>query len=295
MLCIGRLYCDLVFTGVPRMPTLGTEVFAEALGLHAGGGAYISAATFAALGRRAALAATLPAAPFDAVVTREARGAGVDLALCRPGVPGAEPQITVAIAHGGDRAFLTRATGPALPPLDAAAMAASGAAHLHIGELRTLKESPGVLDAARAAGMTVSLDCSWDDALSARDAALIAAVDVFLPNEEEAARLAELGVAAGAAPLTVVKRGAAGADALTGGRRLTVPGLAVPVADTTGAGDAFNGGFLDSWLAGRALDDCLRAGNACGAASVQAAGGTGGLGAIRAAAGSAAGRSRIAN
>ena len=27
VLCVGRLYCDLVFTGVARMPSLGTETF----------------------------------------------------------------------------------------------------------------------------------------------------------------------------------------------------------------------------------------------------------------------------
>ena len=35
VLCAGRLYCDLIFTGVPRFPSLGTEVFAGGLGLHA--------------------------------------------------------------------------------------------------------------------------------------------------------------------------------------------------------------------------------------------------------------------
>lgn len=293
VLCVGRLYCDLVFTGVSRMPTLGTEVFSEGLGLHAGGGAFITAAAFAALGRPAALAATLPAAPFDGVVLREAGAAGIDTAPCQPATPGSDPQITVAIVHQGDRAFLTRATGPALPALDADALRAFGAAHLHIGELRSLKEHPDLLKAARAAGMTVSLDCSWDDGLTAADARLIERVDVFLPNAEEEARLTDLGVPAECAPLTVVKRGAAGADALHGGQRTSMPALQVPVVDTTGAGDAFNGGFLDRWLDGAPLKDCLRAGNACGAASVQQAGGTGGLDAVRPASGARRDRERM--
>ncbi len=290
VLCVGRLYCDLVFTGLSRMPTLGTEVFSEGLGLHAGGGAFITAAAFAALGRPVVLAATLPAEPFDNIVLHEARSAGIDTTPCQPADDGSEPQITVAIVHQGDRAFLTRATGPALPAFDAAALKALGATHLHIGELRSLKEHPNLLDAARAAGMTVSLDCSWDDELTAADARLIENVDVFLPNAEEEARLADLGVPADCAPLTVVIRGAAGAEVLSDGKRIAMPALQVPVVDTTGAGDAFNGGFLDRWLDGASLESCLRAGNACGAASVQRAGGTGGLEAVRAAPG--AGRDR---
>ena len=26
VLCVGRLYCDLVFSGVPKMPVVGEEV-----------------------------------------------------------------------------------------------------------------------------------------------------------------------------------------------------------------------------------------------------------------------------
>lgn len=282
VLSVGRLYCDLVFTGVPRLPTLNTEVFASGLSLHAGGGAFITAATLAALGRPAALAATLPAEPFGQVVLAEIDRARVDAALCQPPEPGVAPQITVAMATDADRAFLTHNGGAALPPMDARALRRSGARHLHIGELRTLQETPGLIALARAAGLTVSLDCGWDDAVDGQVARLIAAVDVFLPNEEEAHRLEALGVGPDAAPLTVVKRGAAGATAYR--RRETaasVPGPSVRVVDTTGAGDAFNGGFLDRWLAGAPLESCLAEGNACGAAAVQAPGGTGGLAALR--------------
>lgn len=34
------------------------------------------------------------------------------------------------------------------------------------------------------------------------------------------------------------------------------------VIDSSGAGDAFNGGFLDAWLNGQAIDDCVEAGQA---------------------------------
>lgn len=272
VLCAGRLYADLVFTGLPRMPTPGTETFAAGASLHAGGGAFITAAWLAALGREARLAAVLPAEPFGAAIAEEIARAGVAAAPLAPAPAGADPQVTVAMAHAGDRAFLTRRAGPALPAID---LAAPGLAHLHLGELASLAEAPGLLRAARAAGLTISLDCAWDDGVTAQAARLAREVDVFLPNAEEAARLAALGVEPGqGGALWVVKDGSCGALAHPpGGRAMACPAHAARVIDATGAGDAFDAGFLDLWLAGAPLAACLDRGAACGAAAVSRAGG----------------------
>ena len=50
----------------------------------------------------------------------------------------------------------------------------------------------------------------------------------------------------------------------------------VPVADTVGAGDSFDAGFLYGYLNGWPLVRCLQAGCVCGSGNVQAAGGTAG-------------------
>ncbi|MFQ6553542.1 carbohydrate kinase family protein [Aestuariibius insulae] len=281
VLCAGRLYCDLVFTGLDRLPTLGTETFADGLGLYAGGGAFITAAYLAALGRPASLAATLPADPFRALVQADLARFGVGADLCRAAPEGSDPQITVAMTTAQDRAFLTRASGPALPRLGPDQMAAPGLRHLHIGELRTLADNPWLLEVARKAGLSVSLDCGWEDDLPDKAGALIAGVDLFLPNDAEAQRFLDQGIALGGPMLTVIKRGAAGAVALKGTDQWEAAGHPARTVDTTGAGDAFNGGFLDRWLAGAPVPDCLEAGNRCGAAAVAAVGGTGGISGLR--------------
>lgn len=277
ILCAGRLYCDVVFTGAPRLPTLGTEVFAEALSLHAGGGAFITGATLAALGDCATQFSVLPAAPFDVVVVESLREAGVSSILCRPAPAGSDPQITVAIPFSNDRAFLTRAAGEALPPLESFDWTAF--AHLHIGELSTIEEAPELIEAARAAGLSISLDCGWQDSFRPEVRDLIAAVDVFLPNQRELDALLDVGVPEVCAEVTVVKNGKEGSRARE--RKTSCwhheASQAVRVIDATGAGDAFNGGFISAWLKGASIRDCLRQGNACGAASVQAAGGIGRL------------------
>jgi len=270
--CAGRLYCDLVFSGAGRLPALGQEIFADGLSLHAGGGAFITAAWLAALGRDANLIATLPAAPFEGAVRDQIEHAGVGAEGCTPAPAGTDPQITVALPLDGDRAFLTRRAGPALP----AGLSLKGVSHLHIGELHTLLEHPELITAARAEGITISLDCGWEDAIPPEAASLIAAIDIFLPNEGEAATLAAAGLG-NVAPLTVVKCGADGARALLGGTETYIPTTPVPVVDATGAGDAFNAGFLDAWLEGNDLSICLAAGNRTGSAAVAALGGTGGI------------------
>ena len=276
VLCAGRVYGDLVFSGVPRLPALGTEVFADALSLHAGGGAYITAAWLAALGRPAELCAMLPREPFAGLVRAEAMANGVGLAASRVATEG-DPQLTVAHVAGGDRAFTTRRSGAALPPAHLDALAMPGLRHLHVSELSTLLEYPTLVAAARAAGLSVSLDCGWDDAMFTREdlATAFAGIDVFLPNEAEAEALGESALNAFALPLIVIKRGARGASARTPDGACHRPARELEAIDTTGAGDAFDAGFLHAWLGGHPLETSLALGNACGALAVTRRGGAG--------------------
>ena len=277
ILCAGRLYCDLVFTGAPNMPSLGTETFCDGLSLHAGGGAFITGAAFSALGWNCALLSTLPAAPFDAVVAEDIARFHIDTSICAKADTDTAPQLTVAITGKDDRAFLSHKAGKALPNADLSKIAFK---HLHIGELRSLIEHPDLIAKARDAGATISVDCGWDEALMAHGssvAELLSQVDVFLPNETEFRHLTSSGLAECDLPLTVVKCGENGAKALYRGEWISEPTIQTEVVDTTGAGDAFNGGFLSGWLLNLPVFQCLKEGNRCGSASIQHPGGTGGL------------------
>lgn len=280
VLCAGRVYCDLVMGGLATPPAAGQEVYAETLVLAAGGGAYITAAYLAALGRDVGLAAVIPAEPFAGPIATELGDAGIDLAPCTYAPAGFDPQITVALVMGDDRAFVTRRSGPALPD-DVADLIASGTYdHLHIGELATLAEGPHIVAIAKAAGMTVSVDCGWDTQVLDRDdlVALLAGVDVFLPNRAEADALSRHAPIAAHAPLVVVKNGKHGAEAFAQGCHSHRQALAVQVIDTVGAGDAFNAGFLDRWLEGADRIACLDAGVQVASAALTRQGGARGLG-----------------
>lgn len=282
VLSIGRVYCDLIFTGLEALPAPGREVFARDMKMTAGGGAFIAAAHMAHTGRQVALVTRLGTDPLSAGIEAELRASGADMRFLEH-ARDAGPQVTVATVIGNDRAFLSRRAGAALPATLEAALDWNVAGHLHIAEYATLNEIPDLVERAKAKGLTVSLDPSWDETLI-YDPDLIrrcAGVDIFLPNLEEAAAItgmhdpiAAIDILSAAFPVVALKAGADGAWVSASGDIFHTPSNDVPVVDTTGAGDAFNAGFIDAWLAGEGAEACLRAGITFGSFAVQAAGGT---------------------
>jgi ribokinase len=124
-----------------------------------------------------------------------------------------------------------------------------------------------------------NVEMSLDDPLVA---GVLRRLDVFLPNRAEALRLTgepdmerALERLGAHCPLVVVKDGANGAIAMQNGLVYRAPAIPVIPLDTTGAGDAFDAGFLKAWLDGRSIAECLRWGAIVGGLSTLGAGGTG--------------------
>ena len=136
--------------------------------------------------------------------------------------------------------------------------------------------------------MSTSLDTGWDPDerwLSDDLRAVLAQTSYFFPNELEFERLTEtndpdLGSAvllALGVETVVLKRGASGAVAISSEGLTEHAGYLVQSIDTTGAGDAFNAGYLAAMFGGGSVVEGLAFGNACGALTVSAIGGTGGV------------------
>jgi sugar/nucleoside kinase (ribokinase family) len=118
----------------------------------------------------------------------------------------------------------------------------------------------GLLSATRACGGRTFFDTAWDPAgfntgTRAQVGDVLRSVNVFLPNEAEACALAGVGPGAARAAARhlqrlsdgwiVVKLGARGCLAAgPEGVELEVPAPQLEIADTTGAGDAFNAGLV---------------------------------------------------
>ncbi len=151
---------------------------------------------------------------------------------------------------------------------------------LHVAGYALLdeKSQPGALAAiaqAHAHGVPVSLDPSSHGPLMRMGAAgfweLVGRPDILLPNRTEARvltgchtpeeTLLRLRQRAG---VVVIKLDREGCVAASGDEIRRTPTYEAPVVNATGAGDAFDAGFLATWLAGRGLSAACRAGVALG-------------------------------
>ncbi|WP_245985195.1 carbohydrate kinase family protein [Streptomyces tateyamensis] len=194
--------------------------------------------------------------------------------------------VIAVVDRSAERSFLTdggAANRLAAADWDDALLAGAGWVHLS-GYLFFTEAGRGVaaraFAAAREQGVRVSVDPASTGFLRdlgvARFLALVGSADLLLPNEPEAALLAgaaDPGEAARRlstpARTVAVTLGAAGALAARDGELLArTPGLRATAVDTTGAGDAFAGGYLAALLAGAEVREALAAGCRSGARAV---------------------------
>ena len=135
-----------------------------------------------------------------------------------------------------------------------------------------------VIDIAHKAGVKIVLNPA--PATEVPDE-ILKKIDIVTPNETEAQVLTGVEVknledAEKAAKVfldkgvknVVITMGSLGAFATDGVKSELLPRLSVNAIDTTGAGDAFNGGFVMALSEGKDLFGALRYGNATGALSV---------------------------
>lgn len=277
----GDYFCDVVFNGVPRMPTLGSEIYTQGLTVTVGG-ALNTVFAMKRLGLKVGWIARLGNDVFSRLTLEAVEREGIDTSLIewldRP-----YQRVTVSLSFPHDRSFISYVDpGHGILTLTAEVMSRVSFRHLHFAGLTTGPQACALIEAAHTHQAEVSMDCQ-DHPATLADPAVAEAlthVDLFMPNASEAMRLTDtLTVEEAGNRLrqvthcAVIKDGAQGASLWCRGQHLAVPALDVLPVDTTGAGDVFNAGFLTAWLEGADPLDCLRWGNACGGLSTLGFGG----------------------
>ena len=295
LLVVGEVNPDVIVWDPDPRPLFGqAERFVEGIRLTIGSSSAITACGAARLGLRVALVGVVGDDALGRFMLEALAARGVDVSACRIAA-GRSTGASVILGNGSDRAILTSmGTIADVRASDVPPELIARARHVHVGSYflqpGLAAEVPALFRAAHAAGATTSLDPNWDPSGSwdLGFAAAAAESDVLLPNAAECRALAGMDdVEAAARALAAgggrdgravaVKCGVDGAIAVAGhGSVARCGAIETDAVDTTGAGDAFDAGFLAAWLEGHVLEDALRLAVACGSLSTRAAGGTDG-------------------
>ena len=283
----GDSNLDLLLYGLPPELPPERELLADRMILTLGGSAAITAHNLSSLGSRVGFVTSRADDAFGATCAKALEGAGVDLSQSVVAPQGVGTGVTFILQHDGfRRAFTYPGTISALNRKQLNIEYLTSSKHFHLSSFflqQDLREDvPELFSTLKRAGLTVSLDTNddpsdqWPEVINE----VLKHVDILMPNEREACRMAKepkiedaIRVLAERVPLLVIKRGARGAMARSGGDTHVVPAFPVTAVDAVGAGDTFNAGFLHAYVHGRPIDECLKFGNLAGAYSTQAAGG----------------------
>ena len=200
------------------------------------------------------------------------RGVGVEHALTRD-APNRYAVILVDERRGERVVLWHRAPALAIREEELPRALLTGARVVHVDD-EDEELAIAAARLARGAGVTVTSDI---DRVTPRTPALVDAVSIPIFAEHVAEALTaerdlERALRALRRPhhaLLCVTLGARGAMLLPGvrheDRAEVVPGFAVPVVDTTGAGDVFRGAFIEAWLRASTPREAVRFANAAAA------------------------------
>jgi sugar/nucleoside kinase (ribokinase family) len=274
---IGCVQADVVISPVTELPAPGATLLTEQMSMRVGGAGANAALAFVETGLPVRLMGCVGEDHLGDWMRLELAEAGLvdELAV----LAGRPTGLTVALeSEQRDRTFLTHlgvnaVWMPEMIPADALRCQNLLLCDYFVAPGMQGAAARTLLDTVRGAGGRTFFDTAWDPGGFSPDTRrtvreLLSSVDVFLPNEAEACALVGAGDAREAARAlqrdsggyVVVKLGARGCLAVgPDGREHCARAPVTRVADTTGAGDAFNAGLVNALSGGSPWPDALDA------------------------------------
>ena len=287
--CIGILVADVVALGVGTLPEGDGLVLSDKINLRPGGSALNTAGVLAQWGQNVTLTGRVGDDTFGRFLEESAIACGIAPAIVVDGSTATSSSL-VLVRPDSRRVFVhdIGANGR-LEARDIGDDVLHARDALHVGGALVLPALDGeplatVLEKARRAGLTTSLDTTWDATGQwSRVLPCLKSADLFAPGLGEAQAISgESDPARAAAFLrdqgaqrVAIKMGSAGCWIDDGDDRGLVTGYKVAAVDGTGAGDAFCAGLLYGTLAGWTLREAASLGNAAGALCTTKVGGVG--------------------
>lgn len=293
VVCLGILVADVYGRPIDEWPERGRLATVDDMGIGLGGCAANTGLSLIKLGVDTSIVGKVGDDGFGRFVTDTLRDAGADIrGLVTDTQPGTSATMVI-IDSQGERTFLhyPGANGRLrCEDLDFGLL--TSCRIFHCAGALVMGEFDGApmaecLRAARAAGVTTSLDTVYNDRSGwiAKLEPCLRQTDIFLPSLTEAQKLtgaqdpetvAERLLAYGV-KIVGLKMGEAGSYIRTPDEELRVPAYSFTAIDGTGAGDAFVAGFLRGQLEGWDLVRTTKFANAVGGLCTTGLGTTAGV------------------
>jgi sugar/nucleoside kinase (ribokinase family) len=281
VLAVGDADVDL-YLRVSRLPQRDEKVIGSLLGEFPGGISANFACAASQLGMRAGLIAVVGDDRYGEIALQSLRDAGVatELVVVRQG--GRTFFCVVMLDDSGEKALtlvVTECIAPQREDINPESLGETRLVHLIANDV---DDTTWVAREAKQRGALVSLDIEPTTTIDASPhgfRTLLSHVDLAFPNAAGLRSLVGGDEIEGAREIlrfgpriVVVTLGAQGCLIVTGDETIRLPGFAVPVADTTGAGDCFIAAFVSGYLNGWGLRRCGTVATAAAAISVTAIG-----------------------
>lgn len=288
VLILGDINPDIMMVDYARLPNPGEEVHVKKAYMELGGGAANCAAGLAKLNLKVAIYGFLGNDSFGQQLLLKLRELGIstDLICVRDDL---STGVSVALTNSEDRAFVTfEGANSEFDISKVPDEVIKQAKHVHALYYNETKNEmyQDFFKKVRSLGITSSFDIGYDvtETWNENIFDVVKYVDIFMPNEKESISYTRKQTAEEALEFmskigstVVVKKGNNGSIGYRNGEFASSEPFLAKCVDTTGAGDAFNAGFIYGWLQNQSLEDCLTIGNATGSRSVQRYGGNPGF------------------
>lgn len=293
VMCIGILVADLIGGPLLSYPSRGKLVTVENMGLYNGGCATNTGIALARLGIKTGVIGRVGADGLGDFLVNVLERNGIDTRGITRSITKNTSATMVILDENGERSFIhyIGSNGEfGIDHIDFELLKDTKIAHIAGSFLLPRfdgHETAETLKKLKQMGVMTSVDTAWDFTgkwLSTIEECL-PYIDIFVPSLDEAQmisgkqtpeQIAEFFLSYGI-DTVAIKMGERGSFAQNSKEKIFMLPFDVEVKDTTGAGDAFVGGFLASIVRGLSLEESLKLGNAVGAMCVTSFGASSGI------------------